>query len=199
MLTGVSSADRSEPGFEIRQAANGREALEIWKRWQPHLIWLDMRMPVMDGYEATRQIKATAQGRTTAIIGFSASAFEEQRTAVLEAGCDDFLRKPFLISDFFELMHKHIGVRYIYEDTFSVGDVPPVTPVRVNLISESLSEVPDAMLTDLYLAAEETNPAKAQAIIDQISEKNQPLASELAKLAAGFRFDLLRDLIEANR
>ncbi|MGD9369203.1 MAG: response regulator, partial [Desulfobacteraceae bacterium] len=180
-------------------AANGREALEIWKRWQPHLIWLDMRMPVMDGYEVTRQVKATAQGRKTAIIGLSASAFEEQRTAVLEAGCDDFLRKPFLISDFFEIMHQHIGVRYICEATFPAEEVSADTPVRVNLIAESLSEVPDAMLTDLYLAAEETNPAKVKAIIDLISGKNQPLASELAKLAANFRFDLLRDLIEANR
>ncbi|MGD8836916.1 MAG: ATP-binding protein [Desulfobacteraceae bacterium] len=198
-LTSVSSADRPESGFEIQQAANGREALEIWERWQPHLIWLDMRMPVMDGYEVARRIKATAQGRTTAIIGFSASAFDEQRTAVLEAGCDDFLRKPFLLSDFFEIIRKHIGVHFIYETTSPADDVSTDTPVRMNLIAESLSEVPHALLTDLYHAAEETNPAKAQAIIDSIAEKNQPLASELVKLAASFRFDELRDLIEANR
>jgi hypothetical protein len=90
-------------------------------------------------------------------------------------------------------------VRYIYETTFPADDASTDTPVRMNLIAESLSEVPDALLTDLYHAAEETNPAKAQAIIDLISEKNQPLASELAKLAANFRFDVLRDLIEANR
>jgi signal transduction histidine kinase/DNA-binding NarL/FixJ family response regulator len=198
-LTGVSSEDGSKPGFEIRQAANGREALEIWMTWHPHLIWLDMRMPVMDGFEVTRQIKATVQGRTTIIIGFSASAFEEQRTAVLEAGCDDFLRKPFLISDFFEIMRKHIGVRYVYETTFPADDTSTDTPVRTNLIAESLSEVPNAMLTDLYHAAEETHPAKTQAVIERISEKNQPLASELAKLADSFRFDVLRDLIEANK
>ncbi|MGD9215687.1 MAG: ATP-binding protein [Desulfobacteraceae bacterium] len=198
-LNGVSSADRPGEGFEVRQAADGREALEIWKRWQPHLIWLDMRMPVMDGYDVARRIKATAQGPTTVIIALSASAFEEQRTAVLEAGCDDFLRKPFLLSDFFEIMHKYIGVRFIYEDTFPAENVSTDTPVKMNLIAESLSEVSDTILTDLYHAAEETNPAKAQAIIDLISEKNQPLASELAKLADSFRFDLLRDLIEAAR
>jgi hypothetical protein len=73
------------------------------------------------------------------------------------------------------------------------------TPVQMPLIAESLSKVPDAMLMDLLHAAEETNPAKAQALIDRISEQDQPLASELAKLAANFRFDILRDLIEANR
>jgi signal transduction histidine kinase/DNA-binding response OmpR family regulator len=198
-LTGVSSANRSEPGFEIRQAANGQEALDIWKTWQPHLIWLDMRMPVMNGYEVARQIKASVQGRTTAIIGLSASAFEEHRTAVLEAGCDDFLRKPFLISDLFEIMRKHIGVRYIYETTSPAEDVSADTPVRMNMIADSLTKVPDAMLTDLYHAAEETNPAKAQAVIDRIFELNQPLASELAKLADNFRFDILQEIIEANR
>lgn len=198
-LTGVSSAERSEPGFDVRQAANGREALEIWRTWQPHLIWMDMRMPVMDGYEATRQIKATSQGRTTAIIGLSASAFEEQRSAILEAGCDDFMRKPFRISDFFGIMRKHIGVRYIYEETFHGDETPMDKPVQMDLIAESLSEVPDAMLADLHQAAKETNPVKTQVIIDLIAKQDRPLASELSKLTSNFRFDVLRDILKASK
>ncbi len=198
-LTGVSSLVSSEPGFEVRQAANGREALEIWQQWQPHLIWMDMRMPFMDGYEVTRRIKAAEQGRATAIIGLSASAFEEQRCAVLDAGCDGFLRKPFRIPDFFEMMHKHIGVRYVYEGSVHDHDTSMDTPVQMHLVTESLCKVPPAMLKDLHQAAEETNPEKAQAIIDRISKENQPLASELSKVVANFRFDVLHEILEANQ
>ncbi|OAD22293.1 two-component hybrid sensor and regulator, partial [Candidatus Thiomargarita nelsonii] len=96
-------------GFEVRDCCNGVEAIEIWEHWQPHLIWMDMRMPVMDGYEATQRIKATFKGHATTIIALTASAFEEERAAVLSAGCDDFMRKPFKETDIFEMMHKHIG------------------------------------------------------------------------------------------
>jgi len=103
-------------GFELREASNGKETIEVWNSWEPHLIWMDMRMPVMDGYEATKQIKATTKGQATAIIALTASALEEERAVVLSAGCDDFLRKPFREADIFAIMNKHIGVRYIYED-----------------------------------------------------------------------------------
>ena len=84
----------SRLGFETRAAANGLECLHIWEEWHPHLIWMDMRMPVMDGHEATRQIKSTSQGQATAIIALTASVFEEDLSLVLAEGCDDFVRKP---------------------------------------------------------------------------------------------------------
>lgn len=85
-------------GFQVREAENGAEAIAIWNDWEPHLIWMDMRMPVMDGYEATRQIKSHLKGQATVIIALTASALEEERTIILSAGCDDFVRKPFRFS-----------------------------------------------------------------------------------------------------
>jgi len=70
-------------GFDVRAACNGVEALNLWREWHPHLIWMDMRMPVMDGYEATRRIKATPQGQQTIIVALTASAFEDERERVL--------------------------------------------------------------------------------------------------------------------
>jgi CheY-like chemotaxis protein len=160
---------------------------------------MDMRMPVMDGYEATRQIKSTAEGRTTPIIGLSASAFEEQRSAVLAAGCDDFLRKPFQFSDFFDLMRQHIGVRYVYQKDSRGDGAPAERPDRFYLVAESLSKVPDALIKDLHLAVKETNPVKTESAIALIATHHQPLASELSKLATDFRFDVLRDLLEAEK
>ena len=103
-------------GFELREANNGQEAVDICAEWEPHLIWMDMRMPVMDGYEATKQIKTTTQGQATAIVALTASVLEEERAVILSTGCDDFMRKPFREEDIFATMGKHLGVRYIYED-----------------------------------------------------------------------------------
>src|SRR5207249_4960933 len=61
-------------GFELREAANGQEAVEVWREWRPQLICMDMRMPVMDGRQATRLIKATQQGRETIVIAVTASS-----------------------------------------------------------------------------------------------------------------------------
>jgi CheY-like chemotaxis protein len=106
-------------GFEVLEAVNGQEAIELWSSWEPHLIWMDMRMPVMDGYEATKRIKADLKGQATAIVALTASAFEEERSVVLSAGCDDFVRKPFRESVIFEKMAQHLGVRYIYAESAS--------------------------------------------------------------------------------
>ncbi len=67
----------SSMGFNVRQASNGQEALDIWERWEPHLIWMDMRMPIIDGYKATQRIKETTKGQATVVIALTASAFEE--------------------------------------------------------------------------------------------------------------------------
>lgn len=103
-------------GFAVREAENGREAIAEWEAWSPHLIWMDMRMPVMDGYEATKRIKATSKGQKTAILALTASAFEEEKAIILSAGCDDFVRKPFKEEILFDKMTEHLGVQYLYAE-----------------------------------------------------------------------------------
>ena len=102
-------------GFDLREAANGQKALELWEAWQPHLIWMDLRMPVVDGNEATRRIKATPQGQETVVVAVTASAFEEDREAALAQGCDDFLRKPFHEADVLDVLARRLGVRFVHE------------------------------------------------------------------------------------
>lgn len=76
-------------GLEIREATNGEEAVQIWQEWQPHLIWMDIRMPVLDGYEATKQIRAMESGPNTIIIALTAQASQSDRTLALAAGCSE--------------------------------------------------------------------------------------------------------------
>ncbi|MCP4579102.1 MAG: response regulator, partial [Deltaproteobacteria bacterium] len=100
-------------GFEVKTAGNGEEAVHIRISWRPDLIWMDIAMPVMDGLEATRRIKAGENGPKTIIIALTAHAFENEREKILAAGCDDFVRKPFKEHEIFEAMCKHLGVKYI--------------------------------------------------------------------------------------
>ncbi|NJL89734.1 MAG: PAS domain S-box protein [Coleofasciculaceae cyanobacterium SM2_1_6] len=84
----------SPVGFQVRSANNGREAIDLWKSWSPQLIFMDLRMPIMDGYAATKHIKAYPQGQDTIIIALSANIPQDEKTAVLAAGCDDFTLNP---------------------------------------------------------------------------------------------------------
>lgn len=119
-------------GFEVQEAKNGREAIEQWSGFEPHLIWLDMRMPVMDGFEALRQIRQRmAQARSataapftqvpTKIIAITAAAFEEERQRILAAGCDDFVAKPCSEAIVLEKIAQHLGVQYAYVENSEGG------------------------------------------------------------------------------
>ena len=103
-------------GFEVREAENGKAALEIFAEWDPNAILMDMRMPVMDGYEATRKIKATTKGQATVIIAVTASALEEDREMILSEGCDGYIRKPFRDTEIFDEFEKHLGIKFLYEE-----------------------------------------------------------------------------------
>ncbi len=181
-------------GFEIQAAENGQEAIEIWEKWQPHLIWMDMRMPVMDGYEATQRIKAQLSGQATAIIALTASALEEERAIVLDAGCDDMLRKPFQESNIFEVMHKHLGVRYIYEE--EIAEPENEEEIKIPNLAAQMAKLPESLFVPLQNAIECADLQAMKPLIEQISENDKPLAKTLNKLAKNFRFDILQEILE---
>ncbi len=184
-------------GFQVREAVNGTEAITLWSTWEPHLIWMDMRMPVMDGYEATRQIKATLKGQATVIIALTANAFEEEREKVLSAGCDDFVRKPFRESVLFDKMAQHLGVRYLYEDENQIASQLLAT-IPKKLIPEDLSVMPPEWVVQLHEAVLCANDALIFQLIAQIPQTEANLAYSLTDLVNNFRLDLLFDLTEAS-
>jgi CheY-like chemotaxis protein len=179
-------------GFELRDAANGQEAIEEWERWNPHLIWMDMRMPIKDGYKATEQIKATTKGQATAVIALTASAFDEEKAVVLSAGCDDFLRKPFKEEEIFDLMHKHIGVRYVYEEIRKPATRSQKPKPEDVLTPEAIASLPDDMLSGLQRAVVTADFGTAMDIAEQIRAEHESLADALSELLSNYRFDILQ-------
>jgi CheY-like chemotaxis protein len=187
-------------GFELREVSNGKEAVEIWDEWEPHLIWMDMQMPVMDGYEATKRIKATTKGQATAIIALTATSLEEERAVVLSAGCDDFIRKPFREADIFDTMNKYIGVRYIYEDIKglqSLSTTQTYTSVDIQdaLTPAALAALPFDLLTNLEEAAIRSKMNQIDSLINEIRALDAPLADALAILAENFEYPKITALI----
>jgi predicted ATPase/signal transduction histidine kinase/CheY-like chemotaxis protein/tRNA A-37 threonylcarbamoyl transferase component Bud32 len=183
-------------GFEIKEAENGQEAVEIWESWEPHLIWMDMRMPIMNGYEATQQIRAHTKGQATAIVALTASVLEEERAVILDAGCDDFLRKPFKEADIFDLMHKHIGVEYIYEDSSKVTESEGEDETQPENLKSEILQLPGELVTQLQEASETADVDSIVPLIETIGKQNKPLANALTKLVNGFRFDILQEVFE---
>jgi signal transduction histidine kinase/CheY-like chemotaxis protein len=187
-------------GFELQEACNGKEAIEIWDNWEPHLIWMDMRMPIMDGYKATKEIKATTKGQATAIIALTASVFEEERAIVLSAGCDDFLRKPFREEDIFTAMNKHMGVRYIYDKpTISTVSIQPQAELENALSPDTLATLPTHLLANLENAASCSDMNKIDGYIDEIRQYNASLASAIAALANDYEYGKIASLIQESK
>lgn len=182
-------------GFELKEASNGVVAVAIWDEWEPQLIWMDLRMPVMDGYEAIKQIKATTKGQATAIIALTASVLEEERAVVLSAGCDDFMRKPFREAEIFEMMHKHIGVRYIYESS-SLHQASTTKEQGQLLTAASLAALPSELLADLKHAVLSVDLNLVAEQIDQIRILNEGLAEALAHCINNFEYDEILQVID---
>lgn len=179
----------STVGFDVRSAANGREALEQWETWEPQLIWMDMRMPVVDGYEATRRIKQTPRGKSTVIIALTASAFEQDRAQVLAAGCDDFVRKPLRDAEVFERIAHHLGVRYVYGEPPGDRPAEPPPPPDNSLSTAALLALPEPVRERLRRAAESLSPRETRAVIADLEADHADLAARLEELVRAYRFD----------
>ena len=104
-------------GFRVRVAKNGAQGVREFREWRPQFIWMDLRMPMMDGVEAARRIRACEGGHEVKIAAVTASGFAGERSEILLAGMDDYVRKPYRLAEIFECMARHLGVRYVGEET----------------------------------------------------------------------------------
>jgi signal transduction histidine kinase/ligand-binding sensor domain-containing protein/DNA-binding response OmpR family regulator len=181
-------------GFELREAANGHEAVSTWREWQPHLIWMDLRMPVMDGLEATRWIRAMDPGRATKIIALTASGFDrDERADVGAAGCDGLVRKPYDEADIFGQMAEHLGARFVHADDPFRAEAPS------EIAAASLLALPAELLRALEQALLDLDPQEIERRIDEVGARDAALARALSLLTREFQYGRLLQLIETAR
>ncbi|MBD2092893.1 GAF domain-containing protein [Microcoleus sp. FACHB-1515] len=175
-------------GFQVESAQNGQEAIAIYQRWQPHLIWMDMRMPVMDGYEATRQIKANSAADPPVILALTANAFEEERLVALSIGCDDFIRKPFEETLVLDKIAEHLSIRYTYADDVPSAPSPDALREAIAPV-EAINFAPEAAIEP------ESAPNSLRILLADDNAMNQMVALQMLEVL-GYRADVATNGIE---
>ncbi len=99
-------------GFEIREAADGEEALAQFDAGQPDLVLMDIRMPRMDGIEATARIRKRPGGQSVPVVALTASAFESDKDRILAGGLSGYIRKPFKLPELLQVITEHVPMAY---------------------------------------------------------------------------------------
>ncbi|GAB4356329.1 MAG: hypothetical protein Fur0042_25630 [Cyanophyceae cyanobacterium] len=185
-------------GFDVLEAADGVEAVEQCDRQGADrpldLIFMDMRMPRLDGLTAAITIKQRLGDRAPKIIAFTASAFDQERSRILAAGCDDFIRKPGREAVILQTIERLLGVEFelgpgTAEPSPQAGLAPPEVIQRLALL-------PEPVRTALATALLEGNPTTINAAIAAIEPLDGPLAAQLAHQANGLEYAQLMEQIE---
>lgn len=179
-------------GFDLREAGNGQEALTQAAAWRPDVILMDMRMPVMDGFEAIRRMRATEVLRSVVILAVSASVFEHNQQQCLDAGADDFLRKPCRFEHLADLLHRHLKVEWLYSQEDSL---PRAAEVLLSPLP--LPESARTLLLDLARRGDIKKILATADHLDHTDSRYAPVLQEVRTLAKGFQVKRLCHVLEA--
>jgi CheY-like chemotaxis protein len=172
----------SDIGLEVQVAENGEQCVKLFQDWHPDLIWMDRRMPVMDGEEAARCIRRLAGGDQVKIVAVTASAFMEEQQEMLDAGMNDFVRKPYRFDEIYDCLARQLGVEYVYRSE------APLEPTPVALTPEMLTVLPAALREALREALESLDGERIAAAVRQIAEIDAALGRTLSRLAEYFDY-----------
>jgi CheY-like chemotaxis protein len=185
-------------GFLVRSAENGKTAVLAWEEWSPHLILMDMHMPVMDGLEAARRIRSRPAGKGTVIIALTADAMEGHRRVVLENDLNDFISKPCVEGELLEKIRTHLGLVYTYADeTDGEGSGTALAGMQAQPGSEQPRELPADLIPRMREAIVHGDKALLDKLIQTIEERGDAQsATALRELADLYQYDRLTEWLE---
>ena len=176
-------------GLFVIEAENGAEGVRLFSQEQPDFIWMDLRMPIMDGYECTRQIRQLPGGDRIPIVAVTASAFSDDETKVVEAGCNDFIHKPYREYEIFRTMEKHWDISFLYETAPDNAQTPEVTP-------QALRRVPEALRNTLLGALKDMDMAQVSQVLEKMEREYPEVAGPLKKWVENYEYDRLETLLK---
>jgi GAF domain-containing protein/DNA-binding response OmpR family regulator len=190
-------------GFEIKEAENGQETIKIWEKWRPNLIWMDIRMPILGGLEATKIIRKKevqpdnlAQENQVIIIALTASVFDTQRNILLQAGFNDFIAKPFREEVIFEKIAHYLNLEYLYEDESKVCLITDKENYRYeDDLTTQIKAMSANWITQLEQAVLGARENQIRQLITQIPAEYFSLKTTLLDLVDCLNFEEITHLI----
>lgn len=180
-------------GFATREAVNGEDALRMIREWKPRVVLMDMTMPVMDGYEATRVIKSTPELKNTAVIAVTASAFEEDRRRIFTAGADGYLSKPFKEEDLFENIRLLTGADFLYDE----AEAPERAPDREedsSRMHRTVAALAPELVSQMRDAVESADMDLFNELAGQLAAEHPDFTRWVQQMAARYEYEALIEL-----
>ncbi len=179
-------------GMEVRTASDGGECIRIFKEWKPDLIWMDRRMPVLDGVEATKRIRKLPKGDEVKIVAVTASAFKEQKEELMASKMDGFVSKPYRFNEIYDCLQSQLGLKFLYSD-----ENHGTQGVSATLNPEMLVGVGEELCTALGEAIDALDNRRIEEIIRRIGEKDRPLALILSRLADNYDYPTILNVLDS--
>lgn len=186
-------------GFEVVEAADGLEGVNKARELQPHVIFMDLVLPVMDGFEATRQIKKLPELAAVVVIAISASVFDFDQQQSWEVGCDDFLPKPVREVDLLEKLRVHLGLEWVYEEQGNRGQASQDAGLNPQgpLVAPPQQEM--AVLLDLAKRGNLRGITDAATRLAAMDAQWVPFATHLRLLAKAFKVRQIQEFIKQHQ
>jgi CheY-like chemotaxis protein/anti-sigma regulatory factor (Ser/Thr protein kinase) len=181
-------------GMKVAFADNGEECIEKFKEWQPDLIWMDRRMPVIDGLEATRRIRQLSGGNKVKIVAVTASALQEQQEDISIAGMDDKIMKPYRANEIFDCMERLLGLKLHYSDEKNLEGTE-----SASLTPAMLAEIGSELKTALRESVDSLDNRRINEVINLIGEKNHSLAQTLKILADNYDYPAILQALDGPK